>query len=99
MRARLLRDELTRARHWLLLGMALCGAAVAGSPPTSAPQGAPQSASPGPRPAPSESPPDVDFIEFLGTDDMSDAAWWELLKKAAQREAQRPAMPPQEARQ
>jgi hypothetical protein len=45
--------------------------------------------------SPSQSPPDDDFIEFLGADDVGDAAWWEFLKKAPPRgENPPPATPP-----
>jgi len=27
-------------------------------------------------------PPDDEFIEFLGADDVGDSAWWEFLKKS-----------------
>ncbi len=30
-------------------------------------------------------PADEDLIEFLGADDVGDAAWWEFLKKSAPR--------------
>jgi len=78
-------------RHWLLLGAALCAVAVAGSPPPSP--------SPPPPPAPSQDAPDDDFIEFLGGDDVGDAAWWEFLKKVPPRRENPPATPPQDAKQ
>jgi hypothetical protein len=47
-----------------------------------------------------QSAPDDDFIEFLGADDVGDAAWWEFLKKAPPRgENPPPATPPQDAKQ
>jgi hypothetical protein len=42
--------------------------------------------------------PNEDFIEFLGADDVEDAAWWEFLRKSAPRRAQ-PPVPPQDAKQ
>jgi hypothetical protein len=50
-------------------------------------------------PAASRSAPDDDFIEFLGRDDVGDAAWWEFLKKAPPRREIPPAAPPQETKQ
>jgi hypothetical protein len=67
-------------------GAALCTIAFAGSPPP---------APPSPEPA----APDDGLIEFLGADDVGDAAWWEFLKKAAPREEPPPAPPPQDAKQ
>lgn len=64
---------------------------------------------PGERPSPSPDAPDVatpggpmpndEFIEFLGEDDVGDAAWWEFLKKSAPRKEQPPVPPPQDAKQ
>jgi hypothetical protein len=39
-----------------------------------------------------------EFIEFLGADDVEDAAWWEFLKKSAPRKGQTP-LPPQDSKQ
>jgi hypothetical protein len=84
-------------KSWLLIGVVACAAAFAGSPPpappapASSPVGAPQS--------PSHSAPDDDFIEFLGADDVGDAAWWEFLKKVPPRGGNPPATPPQEVKQ
>jgi hypothetical protein len=92
-----------RGRHWLLTGVLVCAAAAAQPPPSTS--GAQQSPSPGTRPppaaqSPSQSAPDNDFIEFLGADDVGDAAWWEFLKKAPPRgENAPPATPPQDAKQ
>jgi hypothetical protein len=41
--------------------------------------------------------PDEGFIEFLGSDDVGDAAWWEFLKRAPPRGNNPPAPPPQDA--
>jgi hypothetical protein len=74
--------------------MAYCAAAIAAPPPpttTPPPAAASQPSSPG--------EPDDDFIEFLGADDVGDAAWWEFLKKAPPRGQSPPATAPQEAKQ
>src|SRR5271156_5394453 len=76
-------------RYGLLIGVLLCTAAAAQPPPPSS--GAQQSPTPGTQPppgatkSPAQSKPDDDFIEFLGADDVGDAAWWEFLKKAPPR--------------
>jgi hypothetical protein len=77
------------AWHWLVLGAALYTTALAAQPPPAQPQ------------QPSSEPvaPDDEFIEFLGADDVGDAAWWEFLKKAAPRKDLPPAPPPQDAKQ
>lgn len=58
---------------------------------------------PAPKAPPASSPdaqaPDDDFIEFLGGDDVGDAAWWEFLKKLPPRRIDPPATPPQDAKQ
>ncbi len=41
--------------------------------------------------------PDSEFIEFLGSDDVGDAAWWEFLKRQPPRGNSPPAPPPQDA--
>jgi len=43
--------------------------------------------------------PDDEFIEFLGRDDVGDAALWAFLKKSAQRKDSTPPPPPQDAKQ
>jgi hypothetical protein len=79
----------------LLAGLAVCAAAVAAPPPT-----APPAPPPAGVPAqPSQGAPDADLIEFLGSDDVGDAAWWEFLKRAPPRGDDTPAAPPQEAKQ
>jgi len=85
-------------KRFLLSMMAgLCTAALA-APPTAAP--------PPSQPPPSQSSQSIDatgnaasdaeFIEFLGTDDVGDAAWWEFLKKKDVHSdpASRPPPPP-----
>jgi hypothetical protein len=82
-------------RRWLLL-CAFCAGAAAEPPPasTEAPASPPVSTE---APAP---PPDEGFLEFLGSDDVGDAAWWEFLKKAPPRESDPPpATPPQDENQ
>jgi hypothetical protein len=37
--------------------------------------------------------PDDEFIEFLGSDDVGDAAWWEFLKKSAPQKDPSPDAP------
>ena len=48
-------------------------------------------------PPPAASPPDDSFFEFLGSDDVGDARWWDYLMKAEPR-AEEPAPPAQEAK-
>lgn len=73
-------------RRWLMAGMLVCAAAMAAPP------------SPGAPPPPQDVAED-DFIEFLGADDVGDAAWWEFLKKVPPRGENPPAPPPQEVKQ
>jgi len=82
---------LISARYWLLLSAVVCASAIAGQPP----------APPAPPAAPDASAdaPDDEFIEFLGADDVGDAAWWEFFKKAPPRGKDTPATPPQDAKQ
>ena len=97
--------QFTWGWRWLVLGAARCvvGAAwcavAAAAPPPPAPptpQAPPTSAPP---PASSPGVPDDDFIEFLGGDDVGDAAWWEFLKKVPPGRESPPATPPQEVKQ
>lgn len=82
-------------RGWLLV--AACASAGAGTPGAGTPPGAstqPPAVASG-RPASGSQPPatsaagssdagapDESLLEFLGSDDVGDAAWWEFLKKA-----------------
>lgn len=98
-RRRQRRVDLKWARHWVSVGVILWAAAAATvsaaepqAPQSAAPQGAPPHAA-------TAEPPDEDFIEFLGKDDVGDAAWWEFLKRAPPRRASAPPSPPQETRQ
>jgi hypothetical protein len=92
-------------RRWRLLSAALCAVTVAGPPAAAtppgppAPAGAQQSPAPATPQSPSQGTPDADFIEFLGGDDVGDAAWWEFLKKVPPRGGNPPAPPPQDAKQ
>jgi hypothetical protein len=72
-----------------MLGIALFTAAsaappVAGPPAASAPE----------RPQTPAAPPDDSFLEFLGSDDVGDARWWDYLLKTAPRA---PPPPPKTA--
>jgi hypothetical protein len=44
--------------------------------------------------APAADAPDESFLEFLGSDDVGDAALWEYLKRAPPRGNAAPATPP-----
>ena len=90
------------ARHWLALGVVACAASFAG-PPASSPSEAARAATPAVDPpgvaTPGAATPDDDFIEFLGRDDVGDAALWAYLKKSAQRKDSTSTPPPQDAKQ
>src|SRR6185437_4868415 len=83
-------------RQWLLMGAAvLCASALADTPPQTPPAQTPAPASQAPPAAPPDAQaPDDGFIEFLGGDDVGDAAWWEFLKKAPPRWKDVPATSP-----
>jgi hypothetical protein len=101
---------LKAARYWLM-SAACCAVALAAPPPSAPPSG--QRSSPVPvvsgmeapdgrtarAATPGAGPPNDDFIEFLGADDVEDAAWWEFLKKSAPRKDQPPVTPPQDSKQ
>jgi hypothetical protein len=94
---------LKAARHWLILGVVACAAAFAGPPPSPSPPAPPppdaaRTATPVVDP-PAVDAPDDEFIEFLGADDVGDAAWWAFLKKSAPRKDSTPTTPPQDAKQ
>jgi hypothetical protein len=94
-RDRLLRLILTRpGRICLLLGV-VCAAANAAPPAPTPPAASPTVTSS----APATGAPDESFLEFLGSDDVGDAAWWDFLKKAPPRGSVPPAPPPQDAKQ
>jgi hypothetical protein len=86
---------MTAARYWLGLGAVACTLAFAEPPaPPPADVAESQPAASAPDPGASD-----EFIEFLGGDDVGDAAWWEFLKKSAPRKDQPPVPPPQDATQ
>jgi hypothetical protein len=88
-RVRLRRLILTGfARSGLLIGV-MCATANATPPASSTPAAPPPAATPAPAP-----PPDEGLLEFLGSDDVGDAAWWEFLKKAPPPGNNPPATPP-----
>jgi hypothetical protein len=64
------------------------------TPPATTPATPPPAATPSPPPA---ATPDEGLLEFLGSDDVGDAAWWEFLKRAP-RGSDPPAPPPQDAK-
>lgn len=78
---------LSSARGWLLLN-AVCAFANAAPSPTAAPP-----APPAKTPAAADAPDD-EFLEFLGSDDVGDAALWEYLKRAPPRGTNPPPPPP-----
>jgi hypothetical protein len=81
---------------WLLLGAWCVSASAVQPPPPVPPAPAPATT---PAKAPEQSvPPDEGFLEFLGSDDVGDAAWWEFLKRAPPRGSDPPAPPPQDAK-
>jgi hypothetical protein len=82
-----IRNRLHRLQ--LVLATVMCATAIAAPPPPPPP----------PPPTASADAPDEEFIEFLGEDDVGDAAWWEFLKKSALGAGDQPAQPPQEVRQ
>src|SRR5579863_9040219 len=76
--------QLRGGRRLLLAGVAVvCSAANAGQPAPPPPSPPPSASSPG--------APDDEFIEFLGADDVGDAAWWEFLKTVPPRGGNPPA--------
>ena len=85
------------ARHWLALGVVACAAAFAGPPPSPpAPPPDAARAAPPAADAAGAATPDDEFIEFLGRDDVGDAALWAFLKKSAQRKDSTPTPPQQD---
>jgi hypothetical protein len=80
--------------------MVACAAAFAEPPPSqpAPPPDAARTATPAVD-ASGVAMPDDEFIEFLGRDDVGDAALWAFLKKSAQRKDSTPTPPPQDAKQ
>ena len=87
------------ARYWMMFGVVACAAAFAAPPPS--PDTAHDAAPPVDAgvATPGGAAPADDFIEFLGADDVGDAALWAFLKKSAQRKDSTPITPPQDAKQ
>jgi hypothetical protein len=104
---RLKRYRLKAPRFCLASSAFLCCAVALAAPPASQAAPPPQSTPPaGGMPGsqrPDESKaggdPDDEFIEFLGSDDAGDPAWWEFLKRSAARKSPRSVPPPQDANQ
>ncbi|HUX74363.1 MAG TPA: hypothetical protein VMV25_10785 [Steroidobacteraceae bacterium] len=77
--------------HWLLMTAAVSVSALAGAPPAPpAPPVPPAPLAPTTVPAPSHAPatkappstpPDEGLIEFLGADDVPNAAWWDFMNR------------------
>ena len=90
------------AGSWLLSSV-LYASASASAPPA-APAPAPPAQTPASAPPPpassakSPATPDEGLLEFLGSDDVGDSAWWEFLKKAPPRGNDPRAVPPQDAK-
>ena len=95
------------ARYWGGWCAAVCAVALAGQPPPAAPPPtglrAVAPGAPGDSAARAATPggtaPDDEFIEFLGADDVDDAAWAEFLKNSAQRKVPPSASRPQGVQQ
>jgi hypothetical protein len=80
-------------RICLLVGV-VCAAANAAPPASAPPAASPTDISS----APATGAPDESFLEFLGSDDVGDAAWWDFLKKAPPRGNVPPEPPPQDVK-
>src|ERR1700688_3372663 len=92
------RVDLNWGRLWLLVGVTACAVGHA-TPPPPPPPSQSQSQSPeASQQSPPPGAPDGDFIEFLGADDVGDAAWWEFLKRVPPRGGNPPATLPQEGK-
>jgi hypothetical protein len=89
---------LNAVRYWLALTAVLGAVAFAGQPPPPAPP-APDPNGAGAQGTPPQGalPPNDDFIEYLGEDDVGDTELWEFLKNSPPRKGQPPDSPPQEA--
>lgn len=75
-------------KRWPLIAAMFSFAAMAQTPPATAPrQTQPQT------PAHDDTP-DEGLLEFLGSDDVGDTAWWEFLKRAPARGSDPPPPPP-----
>ncbi len=72
-----------------------CASAHAAQPPD--PPQRPAPVAPSQPSVPPGEVPDDEFIEFLGSDDVGDTAWWEFLKRLPPQGNNPPAPPPQDA--
>jgi len=90
--------QLTVRRDRLSAGVVLCAVSMVSWAAQPTPPPPPPPPSPA-APAPPQGAPDDEFIEFLGGDDVGDAAWWEFLKKVPPRGDSPPATPPQDTKQ
>jgi hypothetical protein len=75
-------------KRWPLIAAMFSIVAAAQTPPATAP-----------RPAQPQTPahddtPDEGLLEFLGSDDVNDTAWWEFLKRTPARGSDPPPPPP-----
>jgi hypothetical protein len=78
-----------------MLSIALITTAAAAPPAADPPAADPPAQAPAGAQVPQgTAPPDDSFLEFLGSDDVGDARWWDYLLKTAPR-----APPPQTAAQ
>jgi hypothetical protein len=81
-----------------LLLSAWC-AMVSAAPPAAPPVSPTSPPATTPAAPPGQSvPPDEGLLEFLGSDDVGDAAWWEFLKRAPPGGSVPPATPSQDAK-
>jgi hypothetical protein len=81
---------------WCAMASAAPPAPPPGSPPASPPTSPPATTPVG---TPGRTlPPDEGLLEFLGSDDVGDAAWWEFLKRAPPGGSIPPATPSQDAK-
>ena len=78
---------LRKGGYGLMLSMALITAVAAAPPASDPPAQAPAQA----QTPPATPPPDDSFFEYLGSDDVDDAKWWDFLMKKP------PAPPTREA--
>jgi hypothetical protein len=77
-----------------MLSIALITAAAAAPPSPDPPAADPPAQARKPAVAP---PPDDSFFEFLGSDDVGDARWWDYLLKTAPRAPPQTQSPAQDA--
>ncbi|GAC1302277.1 MAG: hypothetical protein NVSMB10_03100 [Steroidobacteraceae bacterium] len=84
------------SRFWVSLSLAAGALASAAAEPPVPPAPPPPVSAPGTTP-PASVPPNEEFLEFLGMDDVSDPAVWEFLQKSAG-QADVPSVPPQDAK-